>query len=31
VAVHSGLLRLQTAGDVAVVDLTEGVRSIVAR
>ena len=30
-AVHSGLLRLQTAGDAAVVDLTEGVRSIVAR
>ena len=29
--VHSGLLRLQTAGDAAVVDLTEGVRSIVAR
>ncbi|MEN3282554.1 MAG: hypothetical protein V7607_3694, partial [Solirubrobacteraceae bacterium] len=29
--VHSGLLRLQTAGDGAVVDLTEGVRSIVAR
>jgi secondary thiamine-phosphate synthase enzyme len=31
VALHSGLLRLQTAGDAAVVDLTEGVRSIVAR
>jgi secondary thiamine-phosphate synthase enzyme len=31
VTVHSGLLRLQTAGDGAVVDLTEGVRSIVAR
>jgi secondary thiamine-phosphate synthase enzyme len=31
VTVHSGLLRLQTAGDAAVVDLTEGVRSIVAR
>ena len=30
-AVHSGLLRLQTAGDGAVVDLTEGVRSIVSR
>ena len=30
-AVHSGLLRLQTAGDATVVDLTEGVRSIVAR
>jgi secondary thiamine-phosphate synthase enzyme len=31
VAVHTGLLRLQTAGDGAVVDLTEGVRSIVSR
>jgi len=31
VAVHTGLLRLETAGDGAVVDLTEGVRSIVAR
>jgi secondary thiamine-phosphate synthase enzyme len=31
VTVHSGLLRVQTAGDAAVVDLTEGVRSIVAR
>jgi secondary thiamine-phosphate synthase enzyme len=31
VAVHTGLLRLQTAGDGAVVDVTEGVRSIVAR
>jgi secondary thiamine-phosphate synthase enzyme len=31
VTVHSGLLRMQTAGDGAVVDLTEGVRSIVAR
>jgi secondary thiamine-phosphate synthase enzyme len=31
VTVHSGLLRLETAGDGAVVDLTEGVRSIVAR
>jgi secondary thiamine-phosphate synthase enzyme len=31
VTVHSGLLRLQTAGDGAVIDLTEGVRSIVAR
>ena len=30
-AVHSGLLRLQTAGDGAVVDLTEGVRSVVSR
>jgi secondary thiamine-phosphate synthase enzyme len=31
VAVHGGLLRMETAGDGAVVDLTEGVRSIVAR
>jgi secondary thiamine-phosphate synthase enzyme len=31
VTVHSGLLRLETAGDGAVVDLTEGVRSIVTR
>jgi secondary thiamine-phosphate synthase enzyme len=31
VTVHSGLLRLETSGDGAVVDLTEGVRSIVAR
>jgi secondary thiamine-phosphate synthase enzyme len=31
VTVHSGLLRLETTGDGAVVDLTEGVRSIVAR
>jgi secondary thiamine-phosphate synthase enzyme len=31
VAVHTGLLRLETPGDGAVVDLTEGVRSIVAR
>ena len=30
-AVHTGLLRLETAGDGAVVDLTEGVRSIVER
>jgi secondary thiamine-phosphate synthase enzyme len=30
-AVHTGLLRLQTAGDGAVADLTEGVRSIVER
>jgi secondary thiamine-phosphate synthase enzyme len=30
-AVHTGLLRLETPGDGAVVDLTEGVRSIVAR
>lgn len=28
-AVHGGLLRLETAGDGEVVDLTEGVRSIV--
>jgi secondary thiamine-phosphate synthase enzyme len=31
VAVHNGLLRVQTTGDGAVVDLTEGVRSVVAR
>jgi secondary thiamine-phosphate synthase enzyme len=31
VAVHTGLLRMETPGDGAVVDLTEGVRSIVAR
>jgi secondary thiamine-phosphate synthase enzyme len=31
VAVHTGLLRLQTEGDGAVVDLSEGVRSVVAR
>ena len=30
-AVHTGLLRLETTGDGAVVDLTEGVRSIVER
>ena len=30
-AVHGGLLRVQTPGDGAVVDLTEGVRSVVAR
>ena len=30
-AVHGGLLRLSTAGDGAIVDLTEGVRSIVRR
>lgn len=30
-AVHAGLLRVQTPGDGAVVDLTEGVRSVVAR
>jgi secondary thiamine-phosphate synthase enzyme len=29
VAVHGGLLRLETAGDGEIVDLTEGVRSIV--
>jgi secondary thiamine-phosphate synthase enzyme len=28
-AVHGGLLRLETAGDGEVVDITEGVRSIV--
>jgi secondary thiamine-phosphate synthase enzyme len=31
VAVHAGLLRTQTAGHGAVVDLTAGVRSIVGR
>jgi large subunit ribosomal protein L3 len=31
VAVHGGLLRVQTPGNGAVVDLTEGVRSVVAR
>jgi secondary thiamine-phosphate synthase enzyme len=31
VAVHGGLLRVQTPGNCAVVDLTEGVRSVVAR
>jgi secondary thiamine-phosphate synthase enzyme len=31
VAVHAGLLRLETPGNGAVVDLTEGVRSVVAR
>ena len=30
-AVHAGLLRTQTPGDCAVVDLTEGVRSVVGR
>ena len=30
-AVHGGLLRVETPGNAAVVDLTEGVRSIVAR
>ena len=29
--VHTGLLRLETPGDGAVVDLTEGVRSVVER
>jgi secondary thiamine-phosphate synthase enzyme len=31
VAVHAGLLRVQTPGNGAVVDLTGGVRSVVAR
>jgi len=31
VAVHGGLLRTSTPGDGAIVDLTEGVRSIVRR
>jgi len=31
VAVHGGLLRLSTSGDGAIVDLTDGVRSIVGR
>jgi secondary thiamine-phosphate synthase enzyme len=31
VAVHTGLLRMETEGNGAVVDLTEGVRSVVAR
>jgi thiamine phosphate synthase YjbQ (UPF0047 family) len=31
VAVHGGLLRLSTPGDGAIVDLTEGLRSIVRR
>ncbi|HEY7619981.1 MAG TPA: secondary thiamine-phosphate synthase enzyme YjbQ [Solirubrobacteraceae bacterium] len=30
-AVHAGLLRVRTPGNGAVVDLTEGVRSVVAR
>jgi len=30
-AVHGGLLRLSTPGNGAIVDLTEGVRSVVAR
>jgi secondary thiamine-phosphate synthase enzyme len=29
--VHTGLLRLSTPGDGAIVDLTEGVRSVIAR
>ena len=29
-AIHSGLLRLETAGNGEIVDLTEGVRSVVA-
>jgi secondary thiamine-phosphate synthase enzyme len=31
VAVHAGLLRTNTPGDGAVVDLTQGVRSVVGR
>jgi secondary thiamine-phosphate synthase enzyme len=31
VAVHGGLLRLSTPGNGAIVDLTEGVRSVVGR
>jgi secondary thiamine-phosphate synthase enzyme len=31
VTVHGGLLRLSTRGDGAIVDLTEGVRSVVRR
>jgi secondary thiamine-phosphate synthase enzyme len=31
VTVHSGLLRMETEGNGAVIDLTEGVRSVVAR
>jgi len=31
VAVHGGLLRLSTPGDGAIVDLTDGVRTIVRR
>jgi secondary thiamine-phosphate synthase enzyme len=31
VGVHGGLLRLSTPGDGAIVDLTEGVRSVVRR
>jgi secondary thiamine-phosphate synthase enzyme len=30
-AVHTGLLRLSTPGDGAIVDLTDGVRSVIAR
>jgi secondary thiamine-phosphate synthase enzyme len=30
-AVHTGLLRLSTPGDGAIVDLTEGVRSVIGR
>ena len=30
-ALHGGLLRLSTPGDGAIVDLTEGVRSVVRR
>jgi secondary thiamine-phosphate synthase enzyme len=30
-AVHAGLLRTSTAGDGAIVDLTDGVRSVVRR
>jgi secondary thiamine-phosphate synthase enzyme len=30
-ALHAGLLRLSTPGDGAIVDLTEGVRSVVRR
>lgn len=29
--VHTGLLRLSTPGDGAIVDLTEGMRSVIAR
>jgi secondary thiamine-phosphate synthase enzyme len=31
VAVHTGLLRLETEGNAAIVDLTAGVRSVVER
>jgi secondary thiamine-phosphate synthase enzyme len=30
-AIHTGMLRLSTPGDGAIVDLTEGVRSVIAR